>query len=350
MIVLSNCLTDIVDEGCRKVVVSLVRRIKAAAPETLVVSYDSASTLSDRHIRINKLMLSRELMQLVKQRKEALLYLPEPAKMRSTAVRLFVMSHYARWGLRVVLPMEFPVDALSRCLIRASGAEVIALSESAYCAYCSNFGAQARRLYVGVDARRFAPVDAAAKMALRQKYGLPQNKPIVLHVGHLKAGRGIGCLTDISENFHVVLTVSTQTAVERDAQLRRRLEARPNITIFDTYLPNVEEIYQLSDVYLFPVEQAGNCIDVPLSALEAAACGIPVAATPYGELRELLKEEGFYRINSFEPTALNELLSDIYKEGRNPRQSVLKYNWSLAVAQLLPGSADIEGEDEYDEA
>lgn len=336
MIILSNCLTDVADEGCRKVVASLAGRIKAAVPQTLVVSYESASPMSERHIRANKLMVSKELAALLRQRQEPLLYLPSPAKMLSTAIRLAVLSRYARWGLRVVLPMEFPVDGLSRLLIRASGAEVMALSEQAYRSYRAAFGEKAGRLYAGVDTARFLPVDGARKAALREKYGIPKDKPVVLHVGHLKAGRGIGCLADIGEDFHVILVASTQTAAEREGDLRSRLEARPNLTILDTYLPHVEELYQLSDVYLFPVEQAGNCIDVPLSALEAAACGIPVLATAYGELRELLKEDGFCPIRSFAPPVLNEQLWQILKEGKNPRASVLKYDWSLAAAQLLP--------------
>lgn len=336
MIILSNCLTDAADEGCRKVASSLVRRIKAASPETLVVSCGSGSALSDRHISMNKLMISPELGALLKQRKEPLLYLPAPAKMPSTAIRLLALSRYARWGLQVILPMEFPVDPVSRRLILASGAQVIALSKSTWEHYRQTLGDRAGYLRAGVDTRRFVPVTRERKAALREQYGLPLDKPIVLHVGHLRSGRGIGCMAGISEDFHAVLVVSTQTAQERDGALGERLERRPNLTIFDEYIPHIEELYQLADVYLFPVEQPGNCIDVPLSALEAASCGIPVAATPYGELRELLGEEGFYEAGSLAPEELNERLKTICKEGKNPRESVMKYDWDLAVAALLP--------------
>lgn len=335
MIILSNCLTDAADEGCRKVVRSLVRRIKKAESGTLVVSCGSHSKLEDRWIPVNKLMVSGDLAALLRQRQEPLLYLPAPAKMRSTAVRLFVLSWYARWGLRVILPMEFPVDPLSGWLIRASKAQIIALSQAAWQHYRQALGAGVHYLRTGVDTDRFSPVAPAKKRELRKKYGLPEDKPIVLHVGHLQEGRNIGWLTGISEGLQVVLVVSTQTADQQDRQLRDRLEGRPNIRILDSFLPDIEEIYQLSDVYFFPVEQAGHCIDVPLSALEAAACGIPVAATPYGELKELLGQEGFYRVESFEPEKLNALLRRLCREGKSPRESVMKYNWDLAVAYLL---------------
>ena len=60
MIILSNCLTDTVDEGCRKVANSLIRRIKKTEPQTMVVSYESTSGLSDIHISLNKLMSKRK--------------------------------------------------------------------------------------------------------------------------------------------------------------------------------------------------------------------------------------------------------------------------------------------------
>jgi len=344
MIILSNCLTDVADEGCRKVVCSLVRRIKKAEPRTLVVSCGSHSNLEDCWISVNRLLLSRELAQLLQQRQEPLLYLPAPAKMRSTAIRLFVLSRFARWGLQVVLPMEFPVDPLSGWLIQVSKARIIALSRNAWQHYHQALGDRVTYLRTGVDTERFLPVDAVRKRELRKKYGLPEDKPVVLHVGHLNEGRNIGVLTGISDAFQVILAVSTQTADQRDLQLRSRLEKRENIRILDTFLPNIHELYQLSDVYLFPVEQAGHCIDVPLSALEAAACGIPVAATPYGELKELLEEEGFYAIESFEPEQLNSLIRRLCEEGKSPRGSVMKYNWNLAVEYLLPGKHSAEQE------
>lgn len=65
--------------------------------------------------------------------------------------------------------------------------------------------------------------------------------------------------------------VSSVTEAEKDASIRTMLEIRGNITIIDTYLRNVQEVYQLADVYLFPVQEIENCIDIPLSVLEAAS-------------------------------------------------------------------------------
>lgn len=336
MIVLSNCLTDRADEGCRKVVASLVRRIKKAAPETLVISCGSDSALCDRHIPVNKLMLSFRLAKLLRRQKEPVLYLPAPAKMRATATRLYVLSRYAKWGLQVLLPMEFPVDSLSAKWIRASGAQIIALSAQAWENYGKALGSdRVTYLKTGVDTARFVPADEEKKQQLRQKYGIPQEKTVVLHVGHMKPGRNVGVFLSLDEEFHGIVVASTQTANEMDRELKKQLQSKENLTVIDTYLPNIEEVYQLADVYLFPVVQQGSCIDAPLSALEAAACGIPVAATPYGELKQLLDSDGFYKISSLQSQQLNSLLRKLCKQKTDPRAAVLSYDWNLAVERLL---------------
>lgn len=55
-------------------------------------------------------------------------------------------------------------------------------------------------------------------------------------------------------------------------------------------------MYQLSDLYIFPVIFEGGCIGIPLSILEARACGIPVMSTEFGGLKEASEcmNEGIY--------------------------------------------------------
>lgn len=335
MIILSNCLTKTADEGCRKVACSLIGRIKKEEPQTTVVTYESGQGLGDLHFKLNKLMLSGKLSRLLREKKEPLLYVPAPAKMRAAAIRIFLLSLFARWSLQVILVMTFPMDRLSSWLLRKSSARIITLSRSAWQHYKEALGEQVVYLKTGVDIEKFCPVDDRQKDALRRKYGIPPGKLVALHVGHLKTERNVQQLLKLDEKWHSVLAVSTLTATEQDLQLRRQLEESRNLTLIDWYIPNIEELYQLADVYLFPVVQSHRCIDVPLSALEAAACGIPVVATPFGELKELLGKPGFYEITSFEPAQLNNLMANAASDSTNPRQSVLEYDWEITVQQAL---------------
>lgn len=335
MIILSNCLTRTEDEGSLKVANSMIKRVKKAAPETTVISYERQSPLSDRHLPINKLLLNGELIRLLRKKKEPVLYIPFPAGMLPTALRIFILSRFARWGLQAVLVMQGTMGKLPQWLIKASGARVLTVSRPTWEIYRKLIGDRAVYLKAGVDTERFRPVDDGRKAALREKYGLPVHKPIVLHVGHLNAGRNIGQLLHLDEKWNIVLVVSTLTAGEQDDGLRAQFMGKANVTLLDSFLPDIEEVYQLADVYLFPVAVAGHCIDVPLSALEAAACGIPVVTTDYGEMKELIGKDGFYPIQSFEPAALDALLRRAAEEGINPRPGVLEYDWNMAVKHLL---------------
>ena len=285
--ILTNSLTQIVDEGATKVANSLIRRMKQAEPSLTVLSCGAEAEGSDVHIPSNKLLLNGKLAMTIRRSGEDLLYMPSYARMLPTAVRVFLLSFYTRGKLRVLLPMISPMGRLPRWLFRRSGAEIICLSADARDFYRREIGGPVLYLRTGVDTARFAPVSPEKKAELRRKYGIPLDKPVVLHVGHMTQGR------------------------------------------------NIEEIYQLADVYLFPVQQALKCIDVPLSALEAAACGVPVVSTVYGEMTQVIGQEGFYALTDMSPEALNALLKQAVQDGKNPRSAVLPYDWANAVQTLL---------------
>lgn len=335
MIILTNCLTDKADEGCLKVANSLIKRIKIKAPETMIVSYGESPCPGDLHLRTNKLLLNRKLLFLLRKKKEPVLYIPAVAKAHTMAVRVFILSLFARRGMQVVQVMQYPMSTFSRLLLKASKARILTFSKSTYECYRDLLGDGVDYLKAGVDTERFCPVLAEEKRALRKKYNLPVDKTIVLHVGHLNVKRNVEQLLAVNENAHSVLVASTYAPENKDAQLKERLLQKANFTLIDEFLPNIEEVYQLADVYLFPVVASHKCIDVPLSALEAAACGIPVVTTPYGEMKELIGKPGFYQVESFEPEALSSLIDTAAAEGVSPRQCVLEYDWKNAVQQAL---------------
>ena len=333
MIILSNSLTRTADEGALNIATSLIRRIRKADPETTVVTYERQAPESDLHLNLNKFLLNGDLIRLIRKKKAPVLYVPFPTRMLPMALRIFLLSRFARWGLRSLLVMNGELDPVSKVLLKLSRGQILTVSRQSYERFAEVIGSRAVYLKTGVDRAKFVPVDADRKRSLREKYGIPLDKKVVLHVGHLKAGRNAACLLTLDESWHSILVASTHAPDSKDAALRQQFLEAPNATLLESYLPDVQELYQLADVYLFPVVEAGNCIDVPLSALEAVSCGIPVAATPYGELRELLGKPGFYEIQSFE--ALAELLTEAVEEKISGRENAAEYDWEITVNYLL---------------
>ena len=340
MIILSNCLSDKTDEGTLKIVKSLAERIKSLDAKTKIVTYGRRSKLTDIYIHIPpvfrkmKLMFSGQLTRVLREYEEKVLFIPPPAKMISNALRTFSLSLSARWGLSVIMVMKLPVSRLAKILFRMSKATIITFSQDSAQYYNRSLNNKVIYMKAGVDTKQFHAVSADAKRQLRKKYGLPEDMPIVVHAGHLKMGRNISQLLKINEQFHVVMVASTLMADEQDEELRAKLEEKPNLTLIDWYLPHIEEIYQLADVYFFPVQSAGHCVDVPLSVLEAAACQLPVVCTPYGELKEIIDKPGFFEITSFDENEINKRLLEAVQSGDNGRNAVLQYDWENGVQVL----------------
>lgn len=332
MFILTNSLVKHADEGCVNVAKHLITLLKQRIPDTYIVTYDRKSDKSDEHLCINRLLLSTKLFKIIRGRREKVFYFPFPAKAISTAIRIFVLSLYASCGVNAVIVQKDKVGFFAKLLLKLSRAEITVLSKDSYDYYSDIVGEKkVRYLKTGVDTGKFTPVSEDAKQRLRGKYGFENDRSLVLHVGHLNEGRNVRILTEIDSSYQVVLVVSTLTMDERDESLRKELEACENIRIIDSYIEDIQELYQLADVYFFPVIEEGHCIDVPLSCLEAAACNKPIVMTGYGELRELKDFDGFYCIQSFQRSHINELLTDALKnENVETRKAVLDYDWTHA--------------------
>jgi len=67
------------------------------------------------------------------------------------------------------------------------------------------------------------------------------------------------------------------------------------------FYEKIEEFYQASDVYIFPVRNPTGSIDLPLSVLEALAVGLPVVSTRFGAIADMVPKEApimFYNSDS----------------------------------------------------
>lgn len=133
---------------------------------------------------------------------------------------------------------------------------------------------------MGYDQNKFFKVNKNKKERIRKKLKLPLNKKIVLHVGHLNKGRNLKVLGKFKNetNFHVLVIGST--TVNQDKNLVKELKL-DGINIINEYLPNIDEYYKASDCYLFPTLNPHSCIQVPLSVVEALACGLPVISSRF---------------------------------------------------------------------
>lgn len=147
-----------------------------------------------------------------------------------------------------------------------------------------NAGCLVELIPSGVDAMRFQPCSSSeTKMALRHKYRIDQDKFVILHAGHLIPDRNLNLLGLMQNGDNQVLIIASPYR-RMDTRIYQALVDRGCI-VRRGYISNVEEVFMLSDCYVFPV-RSGCSLLMPLSVLEAMACNLPVISTRFNGLTE----------------------------------------------------------------
>ncbi len=189
-------------------------------------------------------------------------------------------------------------------------------------------------VYSGVDLERFHPVSKKEKEELRARHGVEADKFVVLHVGPVKKSRNLECLRKIqgdSDN-QVLLVGRPSTKYEREVA---DVLGKAGVAVTQVYNPRIEEFYALSDCYIFPTIDAAGSIDIPLSVLEALACGLPVVSTRFGGLPRIFSEaDGFHYADVEEfPDRVKVLKSQ--GAAVKTRELVLPYSWENIAQNLV---------------
>lgn len=200
----------------------------------------------------------------------------------------------------------------------------------------TQLGCKVEFLPNGVDIEKFIPASRNKKLELRDKYGIPREKFVILHVGHFVRGRNLWVLKEMqNKDNQVVIVASTHM---HSGRIRQEeicyLLKKHGCIILKGYFKNIEEIYQLSDCYVFPVF-IGNSLFMPLSVLEAMSCNLPIITTKFEGLTTFFEEEdGLLFVNREE-----ELLKKVekIKTGNmrvRTREKVLPYSWENIIVKL----------------
>jgi glycosyltransferase involved in cell wall biosynthesis len=197
-----------------------------------------------------------------------------------------------------------------------------------------DWGYRTQFLPNGVDIRKFFPVTAEQKIQLRQKYQVPPDKFIILHIASLKRGRNLEVLKTLQSDKRNQVLIIGRTNERRDEVLRLEQE-QARCLVRTEYFSNIEEIYALADCYVFPTLDSRYCVETPLSVLEAMSCNLPVITTPFGALPRLFEEgDGF--IFARQESDFFSALESI-KKSINPvqtREKVLPYSWEKIIKDL----------------
>lgn len=234
-------------------------------------------------------------------------------------------SEYSRWAIPLLKP------------------DLILTQSSKFETFFKERGCRVEFLPNGVDCKKFDPVSEAEKFHIRNEFGLPEDKKIVLHVGHIKENRKLEIFKEIQKIDNAQVVIVGGTAQKSDDALKRDLQGA-GIRICHEYYEDISKFYKMGDLYVFPIQDTGSelpdtynqvgAIDLPLSVLEAMACNLPVVTTRFGALERLFESgDGLYYSDN-ENGIIDQVSNFSYRKNCKTREKVLPYDWGKIVSLI----------------
>jgi len=226
-------------------------------------------------------------------------------------------------------------------------ADKIIVVSNATMRYVLSLGADPEKielLYNGVDLERFKPL-TGVKDAVREKIGISKNAVVVITVRRLVYKNGVDTLIDsakiaIKKNPRLVFLAVGEGPDFAEVKARiEQLGIGSNFRLMgfvsDEDLPLY---YNAADFFVLPSKSGEG---LPLVALEAMACGLPVIATKVGGISEIMMEDYGKIVPPDNPDALAEAVLEFshrelsaLKNGLRSRIEQ-KFSWDKNVERLV---------------
>jgi glycosyltransferase involved in cell wall biosynthesis len=213
--------------------------------------------------------------------------------------------------------------------------------------YVLSLGAKPEKVKVlhnGVDLVKFRPM-AGKREEMRKKLGIPQNAIVVLTVRRLVYKNGVDTLIDsaniaVKKNPRIMFLAVGKGPDSDSVKLRiQQLGIEGNFKlagfVSDEELPFY---YNAADFFVLPSKSGEG---LPLVALEAMACALPVIATNVGGIREVLMDDYGKLVPPNQPELLAKAILDFAAVDFSSRKMELralmeeKFSWDANVERLV---------------
>ena len=227
-----------------------------------------------------------------------------------------------------------------------SADKIIAIS-SATKDYVLRLGAKPSKVkvvYNGVDLVRFRPI-SGKREEMRKKLGIPKDAIVVLTVRRLVYKNGVDTLIEganlvVKKNPRIVFLAVGKGPDSDSVKLRiQQLGIEDNFKLAG--FVSDEEIpfyYNAANMFVLPSKSGEG---LPLVALEAMACALPVIATDVGGIREILMEDYGKLVPPNQPDLLAQAILDFAGVDFSSRKKELrtmmeeKFSWEANIERLV---------------
>jgi glycosyltransferase involved in cell wall biosynthesis len=242
------------------------------------------------------------------------------------------------------------LDGLRRWLLIRAGAVVAISSEIQHALNIRGIAdSHIRRIPNAVDLKKFCPVSRDEQARLRQRFGLPAQRTLLIFSGRLSRAKGLPMLMEawptLMQRFPgvglLVVGSGKLSFDDCEAEVKQLVAGAglQNDVLFLGESDRVHELLQAADMFVFPTEYEG----FSLALVEALGSGIPVVATSVGAAPDLIRdgENGFL----FPPKNKDALIAAIDRAMRArqrwpditqaARTSVMVYDIGVVADQYM---------------
>ncbi|HQC08446.1 MAG TPA: glycosyltransferase [Candidatus Cloacimonas acidaminovorans] len=280
------------DEGIKKTVYNLFVGLE----QRYIIKVICREGFNDERIKVietNRLFISNRIKKTVKKfRPHTLIYFPFASTTFASFVRNVILSSFCSSAQNIMVALQPKQLATWQTrLIRFLKPKIVLTPSLLLYDKLKGLKINSSLIPLPTNLENFSPnKNDETKKVLRIKYHIPPNKYVITHIGHFNEGRNLKSLVPLQKGENQVIIVGS-SSTPRDsigpASLKEKL-LNTGIMIIDGFIERIEEIYHLSDLYIFPVVKKNSSIDLPLSILEARACGVPVVTTNFGSTEYFL--------------------------------------------------------------
>lgn len=198
----------------------------------------------------------------------------------------------------------------------------------------------------GVDIAEFDAVSRDASVWNRE-FGIPEETPVVLYVGHFYAWKGVYTLLPAVKNIRAAVVLIGGTKEDYET-VSKYIKEHVIASIFlHPFVPHHEVIkfIKSADVLVLPntaTEERSQKYTTPIKLFEYMASGVPIVASDVGSFIPYLRHNENALL--FEPDNPNKLATAVNQAIQNPnrmatlaasaRQSAKQYSWDIRAQTM----------------
>jgi len=184
-----------------------------------------------------------------------------------------------------------------------------------------------KRIYPGIDTNLFSP--APKNPELMKKFETNEKDFVINYTGEYVR---LGDMDDIIESFielaktqnnfklHLAVRVKNGKDAEKKKKIIEKLKKEnivDRVAFIDDGSYEMQDIFNLCDISIFPVRTMAGKFDIPLVIIEVMACGKPVIASSLERLKYFLSNENSILIAPGNRESLKENILYLYN---NPQK------------------------------